>query len=95
MREMRDRAAILYVTVGPSPIGTPVNDDRSAPGLGLTPVPIGERAQAERWARWAAGPKVETPSMRKYRQAFHPTPAPTTRLGKLGTRLAARVSSWL
>ena len=89
MREMRDRAAILYVTVGPSGLGTPVNVDHNgfAPDLRLVePLP-----EAVNWARWSAGPRKETDSMRKYRENFSPKPAkrpPTTRFGRAMTMLS-------
>ena len=83
MREMRDRAGNLYVTVGPSTLNIPVNVYRERY----------VRVDRDLVARYAAAPKVETPSMVKYRQAFHPTPAPTTRLGKALHKLCLAVSS--
>lgn len=73
MRELRDRAANLYLTVGPSPLNTPVNAD------GTAYVTV----------------KPSADSLRRFRQAFCPRPAPTTRAGRALEWVARRIASWL
>ena len=90
MREMRDRAAILYVTVGPSPLGIPL--DGGAPRY----VPTAPKALASR--RPVGKPIRQIASIDRYREAFKPIPArpaPTTSMGRFLRRIEDKLAAWL
>jgi hypothetical protein len=91
MREMRDRAAVLYVTVGPSPLGIPVNVGAGAPAY----VPTTPKALA---TRPAGKPISQLSSIDRYREAFAPVPSrpnPKTPVGRFLRRTEAYLLGWI
>lgn len=91
MREMRDRAAVLFITVGPSPLGIPVNVNAGVPGY----VPTTPKALAR---RPAGKPISQLSSIDRFREVFRPAPArqaPTTSMGRALCSIANWVADWL
>ncbi|MBT2326762.1 hypothetical protein J7E62_31095 [Variovorax paradoxus] len=86
---MRERAAALYITLGPSPLNIPVPADR----VRYTPThpkPVQIKLP---------GKPISTLSCRdRYREAFHPAPArpaPTTSMGRLLRRVETKLIAWI